>query len=380
MSYIFTSESVSEGHPDKVADQISDAILDAYLEQDPNAKVACEVLITAGLCVIAGEITSHASVDAVSIARQVLERIGYDDDAVGFNLHKAEFRNALHQQSPEINASVADGGAGDQGLMFGYASSETQELLPLPIALSHRIIDRLQSLRHSGSLPWLRPDAKAQVSVLYDGPCQHIAVDTIVISTQHTPDIYQHEIREALLREVVQPILAEYNIRHTGRLLVNPSGSFVIGGPYCDTGLTGRKIIVDTYGGRCPHGGGAFSGKDPSKVDRSAAYAARYIAKHLLEAAQLKECTVQLSYAIGVAEPTSVYVDCGSDNRFTQEQLEQAVRAHFDLTPNGIIRTLELKRPIYGRTAAGGHFGKADLPWEAIDSALVKSIQSTLFN
>jgi S-adenosylmethionine synthetase len=380
MSYIFTSESVSEGHPDKVADQISDAILDAYLKQDPNAKVACEVLITAGLCVIAGEITSRASVDAVSIARQVLERIGYDDDAVGFNLHKAEFRNALHQQSPEINASVADGGAGDQGLMFGYACNETQELLPLPIALSHRIIDRLQTQRHSGYLPWLRPDAKAQVSVLYEASCKPIAVDTIVISTQHTPDILQHEIREALLREVVKPILAEYNIRLTGQLLVNPSGSFVIGGPYGDTGLTGRKIIVDTYGGRCPHGGGAFSGKDPSKVDRSAAYAARYIAKHLLEAAQLQECTVQLSYAIAVTEPTSVYVDCGTDKRFTQEQLEQAVRAHFDLTPTGIIRALELKQPIYSRTASGGHFGKTDLPWEKIDSALVKSIQSTLFN
>lgn len=380
MSYTFTSESVSEGHPDKVADQISDAILDAYLEQDPDAKVACEVLITAGLCVIAGEIKSHASVDAVAVARQVLERIGYDNDAVGFNLHKAEFRNALHQQSPEINASVVDGGAGDQGLMFGYASSETKELLPLPIALSHRIIDRLQTLRHSGTLTWLRPDAKAQVSVVYDGPCKPVAVDTIVISTQHTPDILQHEIREALLREVVQPILAEYNIPHTGQLLVNPSGSFIIGGPYGDTGLTGRKIIVDTYGGRCPHGGGAFSGKDPSKVDRSAAYAARFIAKHLLEAAQLHECTVQLSYAIGVAEPTSVYVDCGTDHRFSQERLEQAVRAHFDLTPNGIIRTLELKRPIYSRTAVGGHFGKQDLPWEIIDPVLVKSIQSTLFN
>jgi S-adenosylmethionine synthetase len=380
MSYIFTSESVSEGHPDKVADQISDAILDAYLEQDPNAKVACEVLITAGLCVIAGEITSEASVDAVSIARRVLERIGYNDDAVGFNLHKAEFRNALHQQSPEINASVAHGGAGDQGLMFGYACIETQELLPLPIALSHRIIDRLQTLRHSGSLPWLRPDAKAQVSVLFEASCKPIAVDTIVISTQHSPDISQPEIREALLREVIRPILAEYNIPHTGQLLVNPSGSFVIGGPYGDTGLTGRKIIVDTYGGRCPHGGGAFSGKDPSKVDRSAAYAARFIAKHLLESAQLHECTVQLSYAIGVAEPTSVLVDCGSDSRFTQEQLEQAVRNHFDLTPHGIIRTLELKRPIYSRTASGGHFGKKDLPWECVEPALVKSIQSTLFN
>lgn len=380
MSYIFTSESVSEGHPDKVADQISDAILDAYLEQDPDAKVACEVLITAGLCVIAGEITSHASVDAVAIARDVLERIGYDHDAVGFNLHKAEFRNALHRQSPEINASVADGGAGDQGLMFGYACNETKELLPLPIALSHRIIDRLQTLRHSGSLTWLRPDAKAQVSVVYDGPCKPVAVDTIVISTQHTPDILQHEIREALLREVVQPILAEYNIQHTGKLLVNPSGSFIIGGPHGDTGLTGRKIIVDTYGGCCPHGGGAFSGKDPSKVDRSAAYAARFIAKHLLEAAQLHECTVQLSYAIGVAEPTSIYVDCGKDNRFTQERLVQAVRTHFDLTPNGIIRTLDLKQPIYSRTVSGGHFGKKDLPWEIIDPALVKSIQFTLFN
>jgi len=380
MSYIFTSESVSEGHPDKVADQISDAILDAYLEQDPDAKVACEVLITAGLCVIAGEITSHASVDAVSVAREVLTRIGYDNDAVGFNLHKAEFRYALHRQSPEINASVMDSGAGDQGLMFGYACNETKELLPLPIALSHRIIDRLQTLRHSGSLTWLRPDAKAQVSVVYNGPCKPVAVDTIVISTQHTPDILQHEIREALLREVVQPILAEYNIPHTGQLLVNPSGSFIIGGPHGDTGLTGRKIIVDTYGGRCPHGGGAFSGKDPSKVDRSAAYAARFIAKHLLEAAQLQECTVQLSYAIAVTEPTSVYVDCGKDNRFTQEQLEQAVRAHFDLTPTGIIRALGLKQPIYSRTALGGHFGKTDLPWEKIDSALIKSIQSNLFN
>jgi S-adenosylmethionine synthetase len=371
---------VSEGHPDKVADQISDAILDAYLGQDPNAKVACEVLITAGLCVIAGEITSHASVDAVAIARDVLQRIGYDHDAVGFNLHKAEFRNALHRQSPEINASVVDGGAGDQGLMFGYACNETKELLPLPIALSHRIIDRLQTMRHSGSLTWLRPDAKAQVSVLYEASCKPVAVDTIVISTQHTPDILQQEIREALLREVVQPILAEYNIQHTGQLLVNPSGSFIIGGPYGDTGLTGRKIIVDTYGGRCPHGGGAFSGKDPSKVDRSAAYAARFIAKHLLEAAQLQECTVQLSYAIGVAEPTSVYVDCGTDKRFTQEQLEQAVRKHFDLTPTGIIRALELKQPIYSRTASGGHFGKTDLPWERIDQVLIDSLQASLFH
>jgi S-adenosylmethionine synthetase len=380
MSHIFTSESVSQGHPDKVADQISDAILDAYLSQDPNAKVACEVLITAGLCVIAGETASTASVDANKIARQVLQSIGYDNDAVGFNLHNAEFRNVIHQQSPQIHASVSDGGAGDQGLMFGYACNETTQRMPLPITLSHSIIHRLQDLRHTRAVPWLRPDAKSQVSLLYNGPCEPVAVDTIVISTQHSPDILQSEIRQFLLRELVEPLLEEYKIQHSGRLLVNPSGNFFIGGPFADTGLTGRKIIVDTYGGRCPHGGGAFSGKDPSKVDRSGAYAARYIAKHILEATGAQECTVQLSYAIGMSEPTSVYVNCGSDHRYSQMRLENAVRKHFDLTPTGIIQMLDLKRPIYLRTASGGHFGKPDLSWEQCEKELVHDIQSTLRN
>jgi S-adenosylmethionine synthetase len=378
MSYIFTSESVSEGHPDKVADQISDAVLDAYLQQDANAKVACEVLITTGLCVIAGEVTSHAKVDAEAIAKEVLHLIGYDSDEVGFNLHTAEFRNALHTQSPEIHSSVVTGGAGDQGLMFGYACNDTPERMPLPIAVSHRIIKRLETLRHDKTLSWLRPDAKSQVSIRYNHKHEAQNVDNIVISTQHAPWISQNEISNALHEFILNPLLDELKLEKTGDVWINPSGSFVIGGPHGDTGLTGRKIIVDTYGGRCPHGGGAFSGKDPSKVDRSAAYMSRFIAKHLLEAANLSQCTVQLSYAIGRSEPTSVYIDTHGDNRYTQQKLVNAVYSIFDLTPQGIIRTLDLKSPIYKVTAKGGHFGNLDLPWEKIHPLFIDDIQKSL--
>lgn len=373
MSYIFTSESVSEGHPDKVADQISDAVLDAYLTQDPQAKVACEVLITSGLCVIAGEVTSVANVDAEAIARAVLHRIGYDNDDVGFNLHRAEFRNALHRQSPEIHASVVHGGAGDQGIMFGHACNETPEGMPLPIHLAHRIMRELQTLRHAHTFPWLRPDAKSQVSVEYDGHTP-VGVSTIVISTQHAPDITQAQIREALLESIVVPLAAEYNRGRLPEVLINPSGSFVTGGPHGDTGLTGRKIIVDTYGGRCPHGGGAFSGKDATKVDRSAAYAARWVAQHLVATGLTDRCTVQLAYAIGVDQPVSVHVDAGLD----PVRACEVILAHFDLSPRGILNALNLDQPIFSSTSVLGHFGKPALPWEVLDDDRVASLRSAL--
>lgn len=378
MSYIFTSESVSEGHPDKVADQISDAVLDAYLEQDPEAKVACEVLITTGLCIVAGEVTSHAKMDAIEVARRVLQDIGYDNDDVGFNLHTAEFRNALHTQSPEIHGSVITGGAGDQGLMFGYACDDTPERMPLPISTSHRIIRQLEKLRHEQKLTWLRPDAKSQVSIEYNEQHQAIGIDNIVVSTQHAPGISQEDIRLLVNEHVLVPLTDELRLPKSGSVWINPSGSFVVGGPHGDTGLTGRKIIVDTYGGRCPHGGGAFSGKDASKVDRSAAYMARFIAKHLLEALSFRQCTVQLSYAIGRAEPTSVYIDTHGDHRFTQQKLVHAVYNHFDLTPQGIIRTLGLKRPIFRATAKGGHFGNPHLPWEKLLPSLLFGLSHEL--
>lgn len=378
MSYIFTSESVSEGHPDKVADQISDAILDAYLQNDADAKVACEVLITTHLCVIAGEVTSTSSVDVVSVAKKVLQDIGYHSDDVGFNLHTAEFRNAIHTQSPEIHESVITGGAGDQGLMFGYACNETSELMPLPIAVAHRIIQQLEFHRHNSILPWLRPDAKSQVSIEYDSTHRPMSVNNIVVSTQHAPWVSQDEIAHEIQEKIIHPILKDLQLPRSGSIWINPSGSFIIGGPHGDTGLTGRKIIVDTYGGRCPHGGGAFSGKDASKVDRSGAYIARYIAKHLVHAAHIDHCTVQLSYAIGRPDPTSVFIDTHGSHQFEQIDLVNAVYSSFDLTPLGIIRTLGLKSPIFKPTASGGHFGKNNYPWEILNPEIVNRLRKCL--
>ncbi len=364
-NFSFTSESVSEGHPDKVADQISDAILDAYLAKDPDAKVACECLITTGQLIIAGEITSAATVEPISIAQEVIRNIGYTDPSFGFDYARASYLNLLHQQSPEINQSVSDGGAGDQGLMFGYACNETKELMPLPILLSHQLMERQARLRKNGTIPWLLPDAKSQVTIRYEND-RPVKVERIVLSTQHKANVSQATIREEVIRQLIIPVLNEHFPSALPDCLINPSGSFTIGGPHGDTGLTGRKIIVDTYGGSCPHGGGAFSGKDPSKVDRSAAYMARYVAKNLVAADLAEKCTVQLSYAIGVAKPTSVYVNTHGTGRRTDDELISWVNEHFDLTPNGIIQTLQLKRPIYQPTAAYGHFGKPGLPWEQI--------------
>ena len=371
---LFTSESVSEGHPDKLADQVSDAVLDAYLAQDPEAKVACECLVTTGQLILAGEITSSAHVDGVAVARGVVRDIGYDDASIGFDHANAHYLNLLHEQSREINHSVSDGGAGDQGLMFGFACRESPTLMPLPIHISHRLMEAQARLRKEGAIDWLLPDAKSQVTVLYvDG--QPKEVTKVVLSTQHRPGVGNGEIRRRVVAEVIEPVLEECLPGSRPEYLINPSGSFTIGGPHGDTGLTGRKIIVDTYGGSCPHGGGAFSGKDPSKVDRSAAYMARYVARHLVEAGLAERATVQLSYAIGVAEPTSVYVNTDGTGRLSDEALVERVVALFDLTPSGIIRTLGLKRPIYRRTAAYGHFGRPGFPWEQTDEALLESLR-----
>jgi len=374
-TYQFTSESVSAGHPDKVADQISDAILDAYLAQDPNAKVACECLITTGLLLIAGEVTSTAKVDHTAIAQKVLDRIGYLNDAVGFNHHTAEIRNVIHTQSPEIFNSVVDGGAGDQGIMFGHACNDTPELMPLAITLSHQIVQKLEQLRNDNTLPWLRPDAKSQVTVTYDenGP---VSVDKVVVSTQHSEDISQAELHAAVIHHALEPILREWIKIKQPEYLINPSGSFLIGGPHGDTGLTGRKIVVDTYGGSCPHGGGAFSGKDPSKVDRSAAYAARYIAKHLVAAGVVTKCNVQLSYAIGVSEPTSIHIESFGTHRCDLNLLVRAIYDLFPVQPQAIIEAFGLKRPIYQPTASYGHFGNTNYPWEVLDSAKIQALQA----
>ena len=374
-TYQFTSESVSAGHPDKVADQISDAILDAYLAQDPNAKVACECLITTGLLLIAGEVTSTAKVDHIAIAKKVLDRIGYNNDAVGFNHHTAEIRNVIHTQSPEIHNSVIDGGAGDQGIMFGHACNDTPALMPLAITLSHEIVRKLHQLREDNVLPWLRPDAKSQVTVTYDenGP---VSVDKVVVSTQHSEDISQADLYAAVIHHALEPILREWIKIKQPEYLINPSGSFIIGGPHGDTGLTGRKIVVDTYGGSCPHGGGAFSGKDPSKVDRSAAYVARYIAKHLVASGVVTKCNVQLSYAIGVSEPTSIHIDSFGTHRCDLNLLVSAIYDLFPVQPKAIIEAFGLKRPIYQPTASYGHFGNVDYPWEVLDPEKIQALQA----
>ncbi len=381
-SYLFTSESVSEGHPDKVADQISDAVLDWVLAKDCNAKVACETLIAPSLVVVAGEFKSHVVPNLLAeletaipqLCRQVIREIGYTDATTGFDLGKCEIKTSINGQSDHINQGVDQAGgeigAGDQGLMFGFACRETPELMPLPIALAHRLMARQAELRKSGALPWLRPDAKSQVTVHYDGT-RPVCVEKVVLSTQHAPDISTDELRREVIRQIIEPVIPA-GLRAPGiQYLVNPTGRFEIGGPQGDTGLTGRKIIVDTYGGSCPHGGGAFSGKDSTKVDRSAAYMARYIAKNVVAAGLAERCTIQLAYAIGTAEPVSLHVDLHGSGAIDEMALEEAIPVVFDLTPKGIIEMLDLRRPIYQRTATYGHFGR-ELPgftWERTDRA-----------
>src|SRR5512145_339693 len=375
--YFFTSESVSEGHPDKVADQISDAIVDAILAQDAHARIAAETLVNTGLVVLAGEITTAANVDYIQVARDTIKRIGYDNTEYGIDYKGCAVLVAYDKQSPDIaqgvNKAYDDGldqGAGDQGLMFGYACRETDTLMPLPIYLSHRIVERQAQLRHDGRLPWLRPDAKSQVTIKYvDG--KPYAIDTVVLSTQHAPEMTLEQIREAAIEEIIKPVLPKELIKGDIKYLVNPTGRFVIGGPQGDCGLTGRKIIVDTYGGAAPHGGGAFSGKDPSKVDRSAAYAGRYVAKNLVAAGLAARCEIQVSYAIGVAEPTSISINTFGTGRLPDEKIVQLIREHFDLRPKGIVNMLDLLRPIYQKTAAYGHFGRdePEFTWEHTDRA-----------
>lgn len=375
--YLFTSESVSEGHPDKVADQISDSVLDAILAQDANARVACETLCSTGLIVMSGEITTHASVDYNVIARETVKRIGYTSSAIGFDYHTCAVLTAFNKQSPDIAQGVnrtkeeeMDQGAGDQGLMFGYACDETPQLMPMPIYYAHRLMERQAELRKSGSLPWLRPDAKSQVSVRYkDGKPQWI--ETVVISTQHNPDISHAAISEAVIDELIKPVLPKEMLGKNTRYLVNPTGRFVVGGPMGDCGLTGRKIIVDSYGGSAHHGGGAFSGKDPSKVDRSAAYAGRYVAKNIVAAGIASKCEVQIAYAIGVSRPVSLMVHTYGTGKISDEKIAQLIEKHFDLRPRGIIHSLNLLRPIYAKTAAYGHFGRdePEFSWESTDKA-----------
>jgi len=375
--YLFTSESVSEGHPDKVSDQISDAILDAILAQDKYARVAAETLTNTGLVVLAGEITTSANVDYIQVARDTIKRIGYDNTEYGIDYKGCAVLVAYDKQSLDIAQGVdrasddyLNQGAGDQGLMFGYACDETPSLMPLPIYLSHRLVERQSQLRKDGRLPWLRPDAKSQVTIRYvDGKPQ--SIDTVVLSTQHSPDISLEAIREAVIEDIIKPVLPKELIKGEINYLVNPTGRFVVGGPQGDCGLTGRKIIVDTYGGAAPHGGGAFSGKDPSKVDRSAAYAGRYVAKNIVAAGLASRCLVQVSYAIGVAKPTSVMVDTFGTGKISNEKLTELVLANFDLRPKGIVQMLDLLRPIYQKTAAYGHFGRdePEFSWEATDKA-----------
>ena len=375
--YLFTSESVSEGHPDKVADQVSDSILDAIFTQDPNARVAAETLCNTGLVVLAGEITTTANVDYIQVARDTIKRIGYDNTDYGIDYKGCAVLVAYDKQSPDIAQGVdrssedyLNQGAGDQGLMFGYACDETPDLMPAPIWYAHRLVQRQSELRKDGRLPWLRPDAKSQVTFRYvDG--KPVEVDTVVLSTQHAPEISQSAIHEAVIEDIIRPSFPAGLLTAKTKFLINPTGRFVIGGPQGDCGLTGRKIIVDTYGGACPHGGGAFSGKDPSKVDRSAAYAARYVAKNIVAAGLAKQCQVQVSYAIGVAEPINITVYTEGTGVVSDDILAKLVREHFDLRPKGIVNMLDLLRPIYTKTAAYGHFGRSEpeFSWEATDKA-----------
>ena len=373
--FLFTSESVGEGHPDKVADQISDSVLDAILAEDPKGRVACETLVSTGLVVISGEITTKAHINYREIAQEAVRRIGYTDSEIGFDYKSCAVLAAINRQSPDIAQGVNEGqgidldqGAGDQGLMFGYACNETPSLMPLPIYYAHRIMQRQAEVRRDGRLTWLRPDAKSQLSVKYVDN-KPVAIDTVVVSTQHNPDISHAQLSEAVIEEIIKPVLPKELLSDKTRYLVNPTGRFVVGGPHGDCGLTGRKIIVDTYGGMARHGGGAFSGKDPSKVDRSAAYAARYVAKNIVAAGLADRCEVQVSYAIGVAEPTSISVETFGTGKVAEALLVKLVREFFELRPYGLIEMLDLKRPIYQATAAYGHFGRDEFPWEKTDKA-----------
>ncbi|HAN61262.1 MAG TPA: methionine adenosyltransferase [Gammaproteobacteria bacterium] len=376
-SFLFTSESVSEGHPDKMADQISDSILDAVIMQDPFSRVACETLVNTGLALVSGEITTAAQVDYADIVRNTIRDIGYTSSDMGYDYKSCSVMVALDKQSPNIAQGVNEGegldleqGAGDQGLMFGFACSETDVLMPFAITYAHRLVERQAQVRRSGRLPWLRPDAKSQVTVLYEDGAP-VSVDTVVLSTQHAEDIEHGALSEAVIEEIIKPVLPPNMVTEKTRYLVNPTGSFVIGGPHGDCGLTGRKIVVDTYGGAAHHGGGAFSGKDPSKVDRSAAYAMRYVAKNIVAAGLATQCEVQVAYAIGVAQPVSLMVNTQGTAVIPEEEIEKLVHAHFDLRPKGIIRELDLLRPIYRKSAAYGHFGREDpdFHWEKTDKA-----------
>jgi len=371
--HIFTSESVSEGHPDKIADQISDAVLDAILEQDPKARVACETFVKTGMVLVGGEITTSAWVDIEELTRKTVREIGYTHSDMGFDADSCAVLNAIGKQSPDINQGVdradpKEQGAGDQGLMFGYASNETDVLMPAPITYSHRLVQRQAEVRKNGTLPWLRPDAKSQLSFIYEDG-KPVGIDAVVLSTQHCDSVSTADLREAVMETIIKPVLPAEWLSSKTKYFINPTGRFVIGGPMGDCGLTGRKIIVDSYGGMARHGGGAFSGKDPSKVDRSAAYAARYVAKNIVAAGLAERCELQVSYAIGVAEPTSISLETFGTSKLEEAELIKLVREHFDLRPYGLIEMLQLERPIYRPTAAYGHFGRDEFPWEQTDKA-----------
>lgn len=377
--FLFTSESVSEGHPDKVADQISDSILDAILTQDPYARVAAETLVNTGLCVLAGEISTRAHINYIQVARDTIKRIGYNSSELGFDANGCAVMVCYDAQSPDIAQGVNEGegvdldmGAGDQGLMFGYACDETPTMMPFAIYYAHRLMQRQSEVRKSGELPWLRPDAKAQLTCVYDSETGKVKrIDTVVLSTQHEPHIERDELIAAVKKYIIEPVLPAQMLTADTKYLINPTGRFVIGGPQGDCGLTGRKIIVDTYGGAAPHGGGAFSGKDPTKVDRSAAYACRYVAKNIVAAGLASQCQIQISYAIGIAEPTSIAIDTFGTGKISEEKLIEIVQQHFDLRPKGIIKMLDLQRPIYAKTAVYGHFGREEpeFTWECTDKA-----------
>ncbi len=371
--HLFTSESVSEGHPDKIADQISDAVLDAILKQDPKARVACETYVKTGMVMVGGEVTTNAWVDIEELTRNTVREIGYTHSDMGFDADSCAVLNAIGKQSPDINQGVdrtrpEDQGAGDQGLMFGYASDETDVLMPAPVTYAHRLVKRQAEIRKSGQLDWLRPDAKSQVTFVYEDNVP-VGIDAVVLSTQHCDSVTTEQLREAVMEEIIKPVLPAKWLTAQTKYFINPTGRFVIGGPMGDCGLTGRKIIVDTYGGMARHGGGAFSGKDPSKVDRSAAYAGRYVAKNIVAAGLAKRCEIQISYAIGVAEPTSIHVETFGTGQVSDEVLTALVREHFELRPYGLIKMLDLERPIYQATAAYGHFGREEFPWEKTDKA-----------
>ncbi|MFT5676711.1 MAG: S-adenosylmethionine synthetase [Paraglaciecola sp.] len=372
-NHLFTSESVSEGHPDKIADQISDAVLDAILLQDPKARVACETFVKTGMVMVGGEVTTSAWVDIEELTRKTVREIGYTHSDMGFDADSCAVLNAIGKQSPDINQGVdrtdpEEQGAGDQGLMFGYASNETEVLMPAPITYAHRLVKRQADVRKNGTLKWLRPDAKSQVTFIYEDN-KPVGIDAVVLSTQHCDSISTADLREAVMEEIIKPILPAKWLTSATKYFINPTGRFVIGGPMGDCGLTGRKIIVDTYGGTARHGGGAFSGKDPSKVDRSAAYAGRYVAKNIVAAGLADRCEIQVSYAIGIAEPTSINIETFGTGKIADEKLTALVREHFDLRPYGLIKMLDLERPIYLSTAAYGHFGREEFPWEKTDRA-----------